>query len=202
MVSDLDAYWPLDLNEKPGLLTQWRIRLLAAQPEVCFRTLARSDVAASLAPARPEANGCGYDDGVTLTRGALAATPVLRCSAAAAYAAWERHVVRPAAERLLGARVTEIRTFGTFACRDIAGRPGRRSQHATANAVDVSGFALSDGRVVTVLGQWEDGGAPGKFLREVRDGACGLFSGVLSPDWNAAHRDHFHFDMGRLDICR
>jgi hypothetical protein len=202
VASDLDAYWPLDLRDEPGVLTQWRIRLLAAQPEVCLRTLARSGIGASPAAQRPRAEGCGYEDGVTLAKGALAATPVLRCSAAAAYATWERHVVQPAARRLLGAGVAEIRTFGTFACRDIAGRPGRRSQHATANAVDVSGFRLSDGRVVTVLGDWSRGGASADFLREVRDGACGLFSGVLSPDWNEAHRDHFHFDMGRVEICR
>jgi hypothetical protein len=25
---------------------------------------------------------------------------------------------------------------------------------------------------------------------------------VLSPDYNADHRDHFHFDMGRGPFCR
>ncbi len=32
-------------------------------------------------------------------------------------------------------------------------------------------------------------------LREVRDGACDLFATVLSPDYNAAHRDHLHLDQ-------
>ena len=41
-------------------------------------------------------------------------------------------------------------------------------------------------------------------LRRVRDGACRGFSTVLSPEYNAAHRDHFHFDMaGRWGgVCR
>ncbi|MFN3798647.1 MAG: extensin family protein, partial [Sphingobium yanoikuyae] len=38
-------------------------------------------------------------------------------------------------------------------------------------------------------------GKDAAFLRDVRDGACGLFSTVLSPDYNAAHRDHFHLDQ-------
>ncbi|WP_209882372.1 extensin family protein, partial [Azospirillum soli] len=25
---------------------------------------------------------------------------------------------------------------------------------------------------------------------------------ALSPDYNAAHRDHFHLDMGRFRTCR
>lgn len=199
--SDPDRWWPLDLREPPGALTQWRIRLLAADLQSCRRVLARSDIPATPVPSRPMANGCGYSDAVALSGGALSGSPAMRCANAAAYAAWTRHVVQPAAERHLGARVTRVRTFGAYSCRDIAGRPGRRSQHATANAIDVSGFDLADGRAVTLLAHW-DKGAAGRFLAEARDGACGLFAGVLSPDWNAAHRDHFHFDMGRLGICR
>ncbi len=42
------------------------------------------------------------------------------------------------------------------------------------------------------------------FLRRVHAGACGIFGTVLGPDSNAAHRDHFHFDMKvrrRTGIC-
>lgn len=204
--SDPDAWWPLDLREPPGVLAEWRIRLLASDVRACRRVLARSDVLASPVPERPLGNGCGYVDAVALRGGpllgeTLSGTPAMRCATAAAYASWLAHVVRPAAERRLGARVVRVRTLGAFSCRDIAGRPGRRSQHATANAIDVSGFELSDGRTITLTQDW-DRGAAGGFLREVRDGACGLFAGVLSPDWNAAHRDHFHFDLGRAGICR
>lgn len=203
MLSDLDGYFPLDLGERPGWFTQARIRLLAAQPEVCRRVLRRSGFRpVAIPPVRPADRACGFDDGVALSEGNLSGTPPMACATAAAYGAWVRHVVEPAAERRLGARLTKLRNMGTYACRDIAGRPGRRSQHARANAIDVSGFELSDGRLVTVTGGWSDPGARGRFLREVRDGACGLFAGVLSPDANAAHRDHLHLDLGRLDYCR
>lgn len=202
VLTDLDGYLPLDLRQPPGLMTGWRIRLLAAQPEACYRTLVRSDVPAAFAPARPARNGCGYDDAVILSGEALTGAPGMRCGLALAYAAWVRHVAQPAAMRLLGSPIRSIRTLGAFACRDIAGREGRRSQHATANAIDVAGFDLVDGRSVSVAEDWKDDDAKGRFLREVRDGACGLFAGVLSPDWNEAHRDHFHFDLGLVNVCR
>jgi hypothetical protein len=203
--SDLDRYAPLDLSKPPGLFTQWRIRMLAAAPEACRRTLDRSGVAVTSATRRPLSGGCGYVDGVTPARSALALSgaPPMRCAVAAAYAAWERHVVQPAAEKHLGSRVVAVRHLGTFSCRNVYGRTvGRRSQHATANAIDLAGFTLADGRSVTLVEHWRDAGASGRFLRSIRDGACGLFAGVLSPDANPAHRDHFHFDVGPYDYCR
>jgi hypothetical protein len=54
---------------------------------------------------------------------------------------------------------------------------------------------------VAAAGAGEDS-PEAKFLREVRDGACDVFHAVLGPDFNAAHRDHFHLDMGRHKVCR
>lgn len=34
-----------------------------------------------------------------------------------------------------------------------------------------------------------------QFLRDVHAGACKVFGTALGPEANAAHRDHFHFDM-------
>ncbi len=49
---------------------------------------------------------------------------------------------------------------------------------------------------------YRDPGLKGDFLREVKTGGCQLFGTTLSPDYNAAHADHFHLDMGRWRICR
>jgi hypothetical protein len=124
------------------------------------------------------------------------------CPLAAALYVWEREVVQPAARELLGSEVTQIDHFGTFSCRRVYGREdGAYSQHAMANAIDVAGFRLADGRRITVVGDFRDDGAKGAFLRRVRDGSCDLMRGVLSPDYNAAHRDHLHLDMGPYGIC-
>ncbi len=111
---------------------------------------------------------------------------------------WEWNVVQPAALRHFGERVTRIDHLGSYNCRRLYGREsGDYSEHATADAVDIAGFRLSDGKRISVLNDWKEGDDPATaaFLREVRDGACDLFSTVLSPDYNAAHADHFHLDQ-------
>ena len=74
--------------------------------------------------------------------------------------------------------------------------------NASADALDISGFRLADGRSVSVLKDWPKQNQDAQFLRQVRDGACEAFSVVLSPDYNAAHRNHFHVDVGRWSVCR
>jgi len=99
--------------------------------------------------------------------------------------------------------VVRIETFGTYACRNVNGaQAGRLSEHASANAVDVAAFILGNGRRITVKGGWNGDAREARFLRSVRAAACRTFSTVLSPDYNAAHEDHFHFDMGGGGICR
>ncbi|HWK51031.1 MAG TPA: extensin family protein, partial [Steroidobacter sp.] len=60
---------------------------------------------------------------------------------------------------------------------------------------------LEGGQRIRVLKDWEED-ENGAFLKEIRTGACRFFDGVLSPDYNAAHRDHFHFDRGPYRVCR
>ena len=125
------------------------------------------------------------------------AEPTVTCPLAAAWVLFERHTLQPAASRHFGVPVRSTRHLGTYACRNVYHRPaGRRSEHATANAIDVSGFVLADGREVSLARHWSGSGPEAAFLREVRDGACRWFRAVLGPDHNAEHRDHFHLDRG------
>ena len=93
--------------------------------------------------------------------------------------------------------------MGTYSCRTVAGT-ARLSGHATANAIDIAAFLLADGRRVSVLNNWS-GGTPAEreFLRVVHASACKRFGTVLSPDYNAAHRNHFHLEIGASrPFCR
>lgn len=147
---------------------------------------------------------CGYRDGVELTQSvhAYSAPVATRCAMAAALALWERDVVAPAARRYFGQDVMRIELAGpSYTCRPVAGTT-RLSEHARANAVDIGGFLLADGRLITVARGWRGTRAERAFLRAVRDGACGHFKAVLSPDYNRAHRDHLHFDRGPNRMCR
>jgi hypothetical protein len=194
-------FTPLDLTQPIGLFTGRKIASLADDPLQCKTLLFRAGVRYRDLP--PGGSGqCSYEDAVRLREsGALRieypGRPDLSCPVAAGLAVWERQVVQPAAERHFAARVTRIDHFGSHSCRRLYGRPtGDWSEHARANAIDIAGFRLSNGRRIKVVNDWSDGTvAEQAFLREVRDGACKLFATVLGPDYNAAHRDHFHLDQ-------
>lgn len=127
----------------------------------------------------------------------------MTCPLAANFTAWARYGVAPAARQILGSDLVRIETMGTYNCRNIAGS-GQLSQHAHSNAVDVAGFVLADGRRISVQRDWNGGGdVARRFLRTIQASACKRFATVLSPDYNAAHHDHLHFDMGgRGGFCR
>jgi hypothetical protein len=120
-----------------------------------------------------------------------------------AWSLFEAHALQPAARRHFGREVTRVVHFGSYACRNVNHREmGRRSEHATANALDIAGFVLADGTRIMLAEDWDGAGARAAFLRDVRAGACRFFDVVLGPDFNEAHRDHFHLDMGRFRACR
>ena len=201
----LDWYSPFEIDKPPNFLTPLHLHLMKANPGRCFLALERGNIAHTRPSPYEGRDGCGYSNAVLLQRSAVSygGRVLLQCPAAAALLLWERHVLGPAAERQLGKKVSAVRSLGTYSCRKVyRSKEGRLSQHANANAIDIAGFTFADGSRVTLLQDWNDADAKGRFLRAVRDGACTLFGAVLSPDFNAAHRNHFHFDMGPGKVCR
>lgn len=202
-----DLPWtPLDLGQPIGMFTGRKLTALADDFPACRALLDRAGVRYTALPPREGSAQCGYDDAVRMRGGGsrtIAITPDVgvSCRVATAMALWEWQVVQPAARKHFGSPVARIQNFGSYNCRRLYGRDtGAFSEHATANALDIAAFVLGDGRRISVVGDWtagegRDDAAKAAFLREVRDGACGVFSTVLSPDYNAAHRDHFHFDQ-------
>jgi hypothetical protein len=196
---------PLDLDAAPNLLTRLKLEQLSDNGELCARGLAQATMTYTPLPDEVTGAECGLFDAVTIERTAseVGAPFSLTCRAAVSLALWEQHTVAPAAERHFASPVQRIEHFGSYACRNLYGRPdATRSRHATAEAFDVAGFVLGDGRRIRVLGDWNESSPAASFLREVRNGACQFFDGVLSPDFNAAHRDHLHLDRGRNRYCR
>lgn len=198
-----DLPWTeLDLGRSIGAFTGRKLARLGAEPAQCRRLLARAGIAYAPVPPRRDGAQCGFENAVRFTGGGalgIGWQPAglgTSCPVAAGLALWEWHVVQPAALRHFGSRVERIEHLGSCNCRRLYGRDtGPWSEHATANAIDVAGFRLADGTAISVLRDWPRGGPRAAFLREVRDGACRLFATALSPDYNAAHRDHFHFDQ-------
>ena len=196
-----DLPWTsLDLDQPVGLFTGRKLAALTGDTAGCRALLDRAGVD-YVAMAPGGADQCRYTDAVRLLAdseaiGLVPAAVAPSCPVVAALKLWEWQVVQPAAQRIYGQPVRSIRHFGSYSCRRMYGRSqGDFSEHATADAIDVAAFVLKDGRQVRVLKDWTGTGKDAAFLRTVRDGACGLFSTVLSPDYNAAHRDHFHLDQ-------
>lgn len=197
---------PLTIDEPAGLFTRLKMARLGQDHELCQRILAAAGFRQTRVDDRVTGPGCGFTNAVTITRLAdteLSAPFTLSCPAAVALAMWERQVLQPASRQYLGTAAARLEHFGSYACRNLYNRPsGRRSSHATADAIDIAGFVGSDGRRVRVLADWEQSGAEGEFLNALRDGACRFFPTVLGPEYNAAHRDHFHFEAGGFSVCR
>ena len=191
----------LDLRRPIGSFTGRKLAGLAGDPGRCRALLAGAGAAFIALPDRDASAQCGHRDAVRLGGREIGYRPSdvgFACPVAAALLVWEREVVQVAAQRHFGRRVTGIDHLGAYSCRRIYGRSeGAWSEHARANAFDVAAFRLGDGTRIAVIGDWRDPGPKGRFLREVRDGACGLFATVLSPDYNVAHRDHLHLDQAR-----
>jgi hypothetical protein len=169
----------------------------------CFSELSKAHVRFSPLPNRQFGGGCSQIDSIKLLDVGADVTNLgpVKCELAGKFAAWTEYAVKRAARQYLGSDLKRIETMGSYSCRNIAGS-GKLSEHAHANAIDVSAFVLADGRRITVENNWKSGRREMQFLAAIHDSACKRFGTVLSPNYNAAHRDHFHLDMSGNGYCR
>ncbi len=215
---------PLDVAAPPNALTGYKLARARNEPARCLAALARTGMVYDLLPDRETGPGCGFQDAVRLRNAGVRLNPApsLSCPMALSFHMWETHVLQPAAQAHFGQPVAAVEHLGSYACRNINRGDGAvpnasRSRHATADALDVAGLVLADGRRITVLQAWpreavpavggakaaqETGTPSALLLRDAHQGACRFFDGVLGPDYNAAHRDHFHLETGGYGMCR
>lgn len=133
---------------------------------------------------------------------ALANLGPVSCPLAERFAGWARFGVDRAARQILGSPLARIETMGSYACRSVGGS-ARLSAHARAEAIDVGGFVLADGRRISVRTGWSGSSSQERaFLRTVHQSACKRFGTVLGPGYNAAHADHLHVELGAGTFCR
>jgi hypothetical protein len=193
---------------------------------------------------------------------------LVNCAMVVGLHSWVEKTLQPAAQEMLGSRITRLENASGYVCRNRIGshsHSDRLSEHALANAIDIAGFVTADGRTIEVARSWgltvrdqeaqrlaahkkpeaphegpqrhphvraiadaaegsnetprstqtaelqkpakgasdaradpkEDvaNSVQARFLRRLHRGACGVFSTVLGPEANEAHRNHFHFDL-------
>jgi hypothetical protein len=155
----------------------WSDAEIIAALRDCLRRLAPLGAEIELAePVKHEQ--CGAPAPVVLRRIGTGANrvefqppPTINCAMVAGLSAWVEKTLQPAAQELLGSPVVRIRNASGYACRNRVGtalHADRLSEHALANAVDISGFVTADGRTIEVLGQW---GPTARELREEQERA-------------------------------
>jgi hypothetical protein len=96
-------------------------------------------------------------------------------------------------------RLKGINVGTSYMCRNRVGGAStdKLSEHGFADALDVVGFNLEDGRSIDVASGWPGSPEQGaQLFRHAHDAACSLFMTTLGPEANAEHHDHLHLDMG------
>jgi hypothetical protein len=160
-------------------------------------------------PARGKLPTCGTEQAIVYQRGPSGirynSAPIVSCGMALGLARLEV-VLNEEAQRYLGQNVARIEQGGTYNCRKMS-RYSLVSEHSYANAIDIRSVTLQSGRKLTILHGFGKVGAPAlrpeaRFLRAVASRLYdeGAFSVVLTPFFDALHRDHIHLDQARYRV--
>lgn len=167
-------------------------------PSACQLRLTRDLAAVEALP--PISGGqCAVEDVVRLDavvvrdgrRVAITPPATLRCPMAESVIHWVRDDVTLVASDL-GAALKSVTVDSSFECRSrnrVAG--AKLSEHGHANAIDLRGFTLVNGAVVTLTDPAVDKGA----RERLRQAACARFTTVLGPGSDGYHESHIHLDL-------
>jgi len=197
----------LNPNAPIGLSTRTQLLRVSFSPSSVCNMIAEEATAFQSLEADPHKPDkiCGWSHALHVQKSgsvSFAKDPVMQCPLSLGVHIWTQELDR-LAQAQLGSGLKKIHHAGTYSCRRQNGNSSNSwSEHAFANAFDITGFELDDGRVISVLKGWNGRHKDRKFLRRARDTACKIFRVTLSPDFNAAHADHFHVDMGPVSTCR
>ena len=198
---------PLRVDAPVTPLTVWKLQRALGGEAQCQAALASSGAVFETLPAHEESEDCHIRPRVKLRQlGDVRVKPVdTRCQTALLMAMWERHGLQTAARRHLGQAIREIRHYSSYNCRKIRttfGGSNRMSSHATADAIDVAGFVMADGKSVDLRRDWPEDSAKSAFLKDAFASSCLWFPVALGPEYNALHADHFHLQTRGWGLCK
>ena len=196
---------PLDVEARLNWTTRFKLARVVNDRGLCLARLGEAGVRYEPVADRTISDGCGFENAVRVraTSVAVGEPFTLSCRSALTLALWEKHVLQPVSQAWFDVPVVRIEHYGSYACRNLYGRKDAPlSRHATADALDIAGFTLKNGKRVSVARDWNGSDREALFLRDVHRGACRVFDSVLGPEYNTAHRDHFHLDRGGYRVCR
>jgi hypothetical protein len=147
--------------------------------------------------------GCTIENGVELTQiGSVKLTrpALLTQDMAMRLGRWVKDTLEPEVQKRFGTQLAALDVGGSYSCRNIYGKPfggrftGRLSEHAFANAIDIGGYKLADGRSIDYVKHWHAKDGSREFLQATSLSACDVFNTTLTPDYDRFHRNHIHID--------
>lgn len=191
----------------PGGNGGWSAEAVAEAQQKCRKILAGLKIDFEPLPPLGEEGGCGAPGAIlvnALDGVAIEPPAEFNCELAEALHHWIAWSVKPAAKENLGKKLTVIHNASAYVCRRRNNSAfGKLSEHARANALDISTLGFSDGSSTNIKGDWSgltqliglsDKSA---FLKRIRRDACIRFTTVLGPGTDPYHGDHFHIDLIR-----
>ncbi|CAH5510484.1 hypothetical protein AI2999V1_0885, partial [Enterobacter cloacae] len=203
--SHYNPFTPLSLDDPPGPITQYKLRRLT--PEACASLLSQANHKALIRtqPVADSAGACPLHNVVRVRDFgpvSLNSSFLASCPLALSSALFVSQQARPLTRTWTGSELVRIEHLGSYACRNIYHRPdARRSEHATAEALDISAFRLANGERVTILHGWRSTKTQ-PWLQALLTASCGYYGNGLGPEYNAAHANHFHLGMRGFGLCR
>ena len=152
---------------------------------------------------------CGAHQVVRVSKGPgqikYSKNPLLTCQMAIAMADFER-VAQEEAQRIMGSPITSIDHMGTYNCREMA-LYDMISEHSFANGIDLKTFHFKNGESADVLAHFKPREADiedprALFMRSLANRLYDeqVFSVVVTPYFDAIHRNHIHVDLARYRV--
>ncbi|MCT4701079.1 extensin family protein [Enterobacteriaceae bacterium H20N1] len=203
-----NPFAPLSIDDPPTLVTRYKLRQMANHPEACLALLnqAQKREQLSFRSVADVGGKCPLNDVVRVQSFGdvkLSSSFLASCPLALSSTMFIHQRAVPQALATFGSKLTRVNHLGSYACRNIYNRQDARlSEHATADALDISGFGFANKQQITVLKGWDSDGQSGEYLRSVFENGCPFFGNALGPDYNAAHANHFHLGMRGYGLCR
>jgi hypothetical protein len=203
-----NPFIPLSVTDAPGWITRYKLERLEHDPAACLAVMQRAQQAGLVTFREvPAMRGtCPIERPLRIQRfGAVSLSSSFLASCPMAVAS-TMYVLRSSAitqQSELHSPLARISHVGSYACRNIYHRSqGRLSEHASADAWDVTGFQLRNGIWLEVGKNWRKPAASSQLLHALWRNGCSSFGNALGPDYNAAHATHFHLGMRGAGYCR
>jgi len=180
------------------------------EPSACQLRVADKIAVIEPLPSFGGPGDCGATDVVRLEaiiqpdKSQVAVSPpaTMRCTMAEAVATWVREDLT-ATTAQLGSTPRALDNYASYDCRGrnrIAG--ARISEHGLANAIDVRGVHLANGR----FAEFTDRRISREFREAVRKSVSARFTTVLGPGSDGHHETHIHMDLaerrGGYRLCQ